>query len=146
MNTPGGVISIVITAVVTLLVAESYQTTPWLANKLMQWSVRVRYADNPHRAQVREEELTGLLEDLPTLFKLPTAGWFLVRALTYRLKRAGEPPRDQLLRVQLLKDRLLVLRLRRHWACLLPVLLQTYVVVGGAFVLSQLLASLGYGT
>jgi hypothetical protein len=75
----------VITAVVGLLVMESYQTTPWLADRLMRWSVRVRYTDNRERATVREEELIGLLEDLPTLFKLPVAGGFFFRALAYRL-------------------------------------------------------------
>ncbi|MGH3717637.1 MAG: hypothetical protein ACRDRI_02150 [Pseudonocardiaceae bacterium] len=75
----------VVTAVVSLLVMESYQTTPWLAAKVMRWSVRLRYTDNPERATVRGEELISLLEDLPTLFKLPTAGGFLLRALAYRL-------------------------------------------------------------
>jgi hypothetical protein len=51
----------------------------------MQWSVRLRYADNPERGKVRGEELTSLLEDLPTLFKFPTAGGFLLRALVYHL-------------------------------------------------------------
>ncbi|MGH3698605.1 MAG: hypothetical protein ACRDQY_03865, partial [Pseudonocardiaceae bacterium] len=69
----------VVTAVVGLLVMESYQTTSWLADKLMRWSVRLRYTDTPERATVRGEELTSLLEDLPTLFKLPTAGGFLLR-------------------------------------------------------------------
>ncbi|MGH3718938.1 MAG: hypothetical protein ACRDRI_08890 [Pseudonocardiaceae bacterium] len=45
---------------------ESYPTTPWLADKLMRWSVRLRYTDNPERATVRGEELISLLEDLPT--------------------------------------------------------------------------------
>lgn len=75
----------VVTAAVGLLVMESYQTTPWLADKLMRWSVRLRYTDNPERATVRREELISLLEDLPTLFKLPTAGGFLLRALASRL-------------------------------------------------------------
>lgn len=142
MSTGAVILTAAVTAVVTLLVMESYQTTPWLAHKLMQWSVRVRYADNPHRAKVRGEELTGLLEDLPTLFKLPTAGWFLLRALAYRLERGGETPMDQILRIQL-KDRLLWLRVRRHWACLLRVLAQTFAVVIVAFVLSQLLGGGG---
>jgi hypothetical protein len=64
---------------------ESYQTTPWLADKLMRWSVHLRYTDNPERATIREEELINLLGNLPALFKLPTAGGFLLRALTYRL-------------------------------------------------------------
>jgi hypothetical protein len=75
----------VVTAVAGLFVTEFYQTTPWLANKFMRWSVRLRYTNNPERATVREEELLGLLEDLPTLFKLPTAVVFLVRAFAYRL-------------------------------------------------------------
>jgi hypothetical protein len=74
-----------LTAVAALLVTESYQTTPWLADKLMRWSVRLRYTENPERAKARREELISLLEDLPTLFKLPTAGGFLLRALAYRL-------------------------------------------------------------
>lgn len=101
MSTLGGVIlSAVVTAVVGVLVMESYQTTPWLADKLMQWSVRLRYADNPERGKVRGEELISLLEGLPTLFKLPTAGGFILRALAYRLaNRRGharrEPPAVQ---------------------------------------------------
>jgi hypothetical protein len=75
----------VVTAVVGLFVMESYQTTPWLADKLMRWSVRLRYTDNPERVTIRGEELSSILEDLPTLFKLPTAGVFFLRALTYRL-------------------------------------------------------------
>lgn len=75
----------VLTAVVGLSVTESYQTTPWLADKFIRWSVRLRYTDNPKRATVREEELLGFLEDLPTLFKLPVALGFLVRAFAYRL-------------------------------------------------------------
>ncbi|MGH3771410.1 MAG: hypothetical protein ACRDRW_08460 [Pseudonocardiaceae bacterium] len=74
----------VVTAVVGLLVMESYQTTPWLADKFMRWSVRFRYTDNPERATVRGEELIDLLADLPTLLKLPTAVGFLLRALAYR--------------------------------------------------------------
>jgi hypothetical protein len=82
---PGKVLLIaVVTAVVGLLVTESYQSTPWLADKCMRWSVRLRYTDNPERATVRGEELTSLLADLPTLFKLPTAAGFLLRALAYR--------------------------------------------------------------
>ncbi|MGH3774101.1 MAG: hypothetical protein ACRDRW_22365 [Pseudonocardiaceae bacterium] len=85
----------VVTAVVSLLVMESYQTTPWLAAKLMRWSVRLRYADNPERATVRGEELISLLGDLPTLFKLPTAGGFLFCALAYRLvHRRGQVKRE----------------------------------------------------
>lgn len=85
----------VVTAVVSLLVMESYQTTPWLAHRLMQWSVRLRYTDNPARAKVRGEELTALLGDLPTLFKLPTAGAFLLRALAYRLAHRRRPARRE---------------------------------------------------
>jgi hypothetical protein len=77
--------TVLLTAVAALLVTESYQTTPWLADKFMRWSVRLRYTDNPERATVREEELLGLLEDLPALFKLPIAVGFLVRAFAYRL-------------------------------------------------------------
>lgn len=93
---PGRVILLaVVTAVVSLLVMESYQTTPWLAHRLMQWSVRLRYTDNPARAKVRGEELTALLGDLPTLFKLPTAGAFLLRALAYRLAHRRRPARRE---------------------------------------------------
>lgn len=54
MSTLGAaILSAVVTAVVGVLVMEFYQTTPWLADKLMQWSVRVRYADNLQRAKVR---------------------------------------------------------------------------------------------
>lgn len=79
-----GLLAAVVTAVVGLLVTESYQSTPWLADKFMRWSVRLRYTDNPERATVRGEELTSLLADLPTLITLPTAAGFLLRALAYR--------------------------------------------------------------
>ena len=97
MNTDLGelLLPAVIAAVVSVVVMESYQTTPWLADKLMRWSVRLRYADNPERAKVRGEELIGLLEDLPTLFKLPTAGGFVLRALAYRLANHRSHPRRQ---------------------------------------------------
>ena len=80
-----GLLTTVISAVVGLLVVESYQTTSWLADKLMRWSVRLRYTGNPERATIRGEELLSLLEDLPTLLKLPTAVGFLLYALAYRL-------------------------------------------------------------
>jgi hypothetical protein len=123
--TLGGV---VLSAVITVLVMELFQTTPWLADKLMQRSVRIRYADNPQRAEVRGEELIGILEGLPRLFKLPTAGWFFLCAVAYRFERGWETtPRDQLLK----------LRVRRHWACLLPVLAETLGIVIAAFLLSH---------
>ncbi|MGH3755329.1 MAG: PH domain-containing protein [Pseudonocardiaceae bacterium] len=135
MSTLGAtILSAVVTAVVGVLVMECYQTTPWLAHKLMQWSVRIRYAGNPQRAKVRGEELSGLLEDLPTLFKFPTAGWFLLRALAYRFGRGlGRTPTGQLLK----------LRTRRHWAVLSGVLPQTIVIVIGVFLLSQLVSNVG---
>jgi hypothetical protein len=87
MNTDLGRVFLiaVVTAGVSLLMKESYQTTPWLAAKLMRWSVRFRYRDNPERATIRGEELISLLQERPTLFKLPTAVGFLLCALAYRL-------------------------------------------------------------
>ncbi|MGH3832011.1 MAG: hypothetical protein ACRDRS_16440 [Pseudonocardiaceae bacterium] len=97
---------------------ESYQTTPWLADKVMRWSVRLRYTDNPGRATVRGEELISFLGDLPTLFKLPTAGGFLFRALAYRLAhrrsharrepRAGQRSLGARFRIALVKAGLVV--------------------------------------
>lgn len=130
------ILSAVVTAVVGVLVMEFYQTTSWLADKLMKWSVRVRYADNPHRAKVRGEELIGLLEDLPTLFKFPTAGWFFLHALAHRFGRGrslGGIPTDQVLK----------LRMRCHWAVLPIRLLLTIGIMIGAFSLSQLISSVG---
>lgn len=74
----------VITAVITLVVLEHYEATPWLARKLMRWSVRLRYTD-PERISVRQEELAALLEDVPKIGKLLTALGFFLTALTYRL-------------------------------------------------------------
>lgn len=74
----------VITAVITLVVLEYYEATPWLARKLMRWSVRLRYTD-PERISVRQEELAALLEDVPKIGKLLTALGFFLTALTYRL-------------------------------------------------------------
>ena len=69
---PGRVLlAAVVTSVVTLLVTESYQTTPWLANKFMRWSVRLRYPDNLQRATVRQEELTSLLAACPRCSSYP---------------------------------------------------------------------------
>jgi hypothetical protein len=97
-NLGGILLAAVVTAFVGLLVGEFYQTTPWLADKLMRCSVRLRYTDNPERAKVRREELIALLADLPTLFKLPTASAFLLRALFYRLanrrSHARREPRE----------------------------------------------------
>ncbi|HET9253776.1 MAG TPA: PH domain-containing protein [Pseudonocardiaceae bacterium] len=129
--TLGGVI---LSAVITALVMELVQTTPWLADKLMQWSVRVRYADNPQRAEVRREELIGILEGLPRLFKLPTACWFFLSAVAYRFQQGwGTAPGGQLLK----------LRARRHWACLLSVLAETLGIVIAAFLLSQIVNRVG---
>jgi Bacterial PH domain len=127
------ILSAVVTAVVGVLVMEFYQTTPWLADKMMQWSVRVRYDDNPQRAKMRGEELIGLLEDLPMLFKFPTAAWFFLRALAYRFGQGlGKIPTDQPLKLRVR---------RRHWAVLFGVLLQIIGIVIGAFLLSQLASS-----
>ena len=136
MSTLGAaILSAVVTAMVGVLVMEFYQTTPWLADKLMQWSVRIRYTDNPQRTKVREEELSGLLDDLPTLFKFPTASWFFLRALAYRFGQdLGKIPTDQLLRLRVR---------RRHWAVLFGVLLQTIAIMIGAFLLSQLVSNVG---
>lgn len=78
-------VAAVITASVSVLVMESFKATSWLADELIRWSVRVRYAADPKRAAVRREELLSLREDLPSLFKLPTAVVFLLCALAYRL-------------------------------------------------------------
>ena len=139
MSTLGAaILSTVVTAMVSVLVMEFFQTTPWLADKLMHWSVRVRYADHPQRATIRDEELNSLLEDLPTLFKLPTASWFFLRALAYRFGRGlGKTPTDQLLKLRVRR----VLRARRHWAALFGVLLQTIGIVIGVFLLSRLAIS-----
>jgi hypothetical protein len=59
----------------------------------MRWSVHLRYTDNPERAAIRGEELISLLGELPTLFKLLTAGAFLLRALAYRITNYGSHAR-----------------------------------------------------
>ncbi|MDQ3765640.1 MAG: hypothetical protein M3460_30775 [Actinomycetota bacterium] len=137
MSTGAVILTAAVTAVVTLLVVESYQTTPWLADKLMQWSVRLRYSDNPERAKVRGEELISLLGDLPTLFKFPTAGWFFLRAFAYHFGRyfGSIPPTDRLLSLRVRR-----LRARRHWAVLLGVIAKTEGIVIYAMVLSRLVA------
>lgn len=113
---------------------ELYQTTPWLARKLTQWSVRIRCTDNPERAALLGEELISRLEDRPTLFKLPTAGGFFLRALAYRFEWSQKGvPTDQFLR----------LRVRRHWMVLSRVLLQTIGILIGLFLVSQLISSVG---
>jgi hypothetical protein len=93
---PGRVLlAAVVTAVMSLLVTESYQSTPWLADKFMRWSVRLRYPDNPERGAIRQEELISLLADLPTLFELPTAAGFLLHALASRAAHRRKHPRRE---------------------------------------------------
>lgn len=85
--------------------------------------------------------MSGLLEDLPTLFKFPIAGWFFLRALVYRFGRVlGRTPTDQLLKLRVRR-----LRARRHWAVLFGVLLQTVGIVDGAFLLSRLVSGAAEG-
>ncbi|PZF96762.1 hypothetical protein C1I99_16765 [Micromonospora deserti] len=67
--------------------------SPWLGRKLVAWSARLRYRDDP-RAGVRAEELAAVINDRPgKLFKLGTALGFLSAALLARLRRlVGRDP------------------------------------------------------
>jgi hypothetical protein len=73
------------TAILSVLLAfavnECCDVSPWAAKKILRWSARLRYCD-PERAEIRDEELVALIEDMPgKLFKLITALCFAAAAL-----------------------------------------------------------------
>lgn len=73
-------LEVVVGIVVGLVVNECCDVSPWLARRLVRWSARRRYR-NPRRAEVRAEELVGLIDLRPgKLFKLITALGFVVTA------------------------------------------------------------------
>jgi hypothetical protein len=72
-----------------LLVNECCEVSPWAARRLVRWSARRRYAETV-RAELRVEELTSLINDLPgKLFKLVTAVCFVAVAVVLPGKRPG---------------------------------------------------------
>lgn len=80
-------LEVVVGIVVGLVVNECCDVSPWLARKLVRWSARRRYR-NPRRAQVRAEELVGLIDLRPgKLFKLITALGFVVTATAVLVSR-----------------------------------------------------------
>jgi hypothetical protein len=73
--------------VLGLLINECCELSPWMARKLVRWAARRRYA-NPARAEIRAEELVGLVDVRPgKLFKLVTALGFVVAAATICVTR-----------------------------------------------------------
>lgn len=83
MTTP----EILIGVVLGLVVNECCDVSPWLARKLVRWSARGRYR-NPRRAEIRAEELIGLIDVRPgKLFKLITALVFVITAAAVLLGR-----------------------------------------------------------
>jgi hypothetical protein len=78
---------ILIGIILGLLVNECCEVSPWLARNLVRWSARRRYA-NPRRAEIRAEELVGLIDARPgKLFKLVTALGFVITATAIFLGR-----------------------------------------------------------
>jgi len=83
---------IVVTVVATLVTNEFTDLCPWLAGKLVRWSASYRYATDPGRAEVRAEELAGLIDSRPGhLFKLLTALGFVAAAA---ISRVFSPARE----------------------------------------------------
>lgn len=79
---------IVLGIVAGLLVNELCEFSPWCARKLVRWSALRRYTD-PGRAEMRAEELTGLINDRPgNLLKLTTAVGFAAAAVIVAGRRA----------------------------------------------------------
>ncbi|MCM0677568.1 PH domain-containing protein [Micromonospora phytophila] len=80
-------VEVVLALVLGLVVNEMTDLSPWLGRKLVTWSARLRYRDDP-RAEIRAEELTAVINDRPgKLFKLGTGFGFLSAALLARLRR-----------------------------------------------------------
>ncbi|MGN9777069.1 PH domain-containing protein [Micromonospora sp. H33] len=88
-----GTVEVVLALVLGLVVNEMTDLSPWLGRKLVTWSARLRYRDDP-RAEVRAEELAAVINDRPgKLFKLGTGLGFLSSALLARLRRlVGREP------------------------------------------------------
>jgi hypothetical protein len=79
---------ILVGVILGLLINECCEVSPWLARRLVRWSARRRYAD-PSRAEIRAEELAGLIDSRPgKLFKLVTALGFVLTAAAVCLGRA----------------------------------------------------------
>lgn len=76
-----------------LFAMEYFDITGWLAHKLVRWSVRLRYRE-PERLAAREEELAALINDLPRLFRLPTAIGFASTAVVCSLMRHRRARRE----------------------------------------------------
>jgi hypothetical protein len=83
--------------IVGLFAMEYFDITGWLAHKLVRWSVRLRYRQ-PERLAAREEELAALINDLPRLFRLPTALGFVSAAVGCGLMRHRRARRERYLR------------------------------------------------
>jgi hypothetical protein len=84
---------LVLTIALGLLVNECCELSPWLADKMVRRSARLRYED-PARSEERAEELAAYIKDRPgKIFKLLSALHFLGVALACRARRS-KPVRD----------------------------------------------------
>ncbi|MGW6499351.1 hypothetical protein [Nonomuraea angiospora] len=82
-----------------LLVNETCDVSPWVARKLVHWAANLQYRD-AHRAAIRSEELTALINDRPgKLFKLVTALAFAGHAAVVHIRRAVSPLLNKVARV-----------------------------------------------
>ncbi|HLM89533.1 MAG TPA: hypothetical protein VK284_10990 [Streptosporangiaceae bacterium] len=85
--------ALIFSIVLGLFVNECCEVSPWLADKLVRRSARLRYED-PARSEERAEELAAYIKDRPgKIFKLLSALHFLGVALACRARRS-KPVRD----------------------------------------------------
>lgn len=76
-----------------LMLNEFSDVSPWLARRMVAWSARIKYGDDP-RAEIQAEAWAAVINDRPgKLFKLATGLWWLSDTLAEYLWRliAGEP-------------------------------------------------------
>jgi hypothetical protein len=81
---------IVVSVLLGLLVNEFSDVSPWLADKIVRWSARYRYADDRSRGEIRAEEWAAVVVARPgKLFKLTTALGFAGSAVAAKAPRAA---------------------------------------------------------
>ncbi len=88
MSVEGVLVSIVL----GLVINEMCDVSPWCARRLVQLSVRLRYADLERR-RIRADELVALIDERPgKLMKLGTSLGFLCAAMPSWMHRAALTP------------------------------------------------------
>jgi hypothetical protein len=82
------IVAVTLGVVASLIANEFCDVSPWLSEKIIRWSARLRYSRDPERAAVRSEELAALLEERPgNLFKVFTAVGFAAVALVQKAEQ-----------------------------------------------------------